>query len=161
MTLDFTVRARIHGFETAARQLHLPGIIEFAPCIRSTMVCSDMLQEVTKYLSIYKVHYDPLKISQKDLLLALIQVETSLPDSIEDMQFPGRRLTFPIVLDDRWNRETLQRYMSSTRDKAVYLPSNVEYLARNNGIEGGAEEALRLLVSSPWVREQHLRYHID
>ncbi|KAL5497703.1 hypothetical protein ACEPAH_2634 [Sanghuangporus vaninii] len=134
MTLDFTVRARIHGFETAARQLQLPGIIEFAPCIRSTMV-----------------HYDPLKISQEVLIRSLIQVEMSLPDSIEDMQFPGRRLTFPIVLDDKWNRETLQRYMSSTRDRAVYLPSNVEYLARNNGIEGGAEEALKLLVSSPWL----------
>ncbi|KAL5478611.1 hypothetical protein ACEPAI_2796 [Sanghuangporus weigelae] len=134
MTLDFTVRARIHGFETAARQLQLPGIVEFAPCIRSTMV-----------------HYDPLKIPQKDLLRSLIQVEMSLPDSIEDMQFPGRRLTFPIVLDDKWNRETLQRYMSSVRDRAVYLPSNVEYLARNNGIEGGAEQALKLLVSSPWL----------
>lgn len=42
--------------------------------------------------------------------------------------------------------------MRSARDKAVYLPSNIEYLARNNGVEGGGEEALRLLVASPWVR---------
>lgn len=67
------------------------------------------------------------------------------------MEFPGRKITFPIVLDDRWNREALEKYMRSARDKAVYLPSNIEYLARNNGVEGGGEEALRLLVASPWV----------
>ena len=74
-----------------------------------------------------------------------------LPDASEDMKFPGRKLTFPIVLDDRWNKEALERYMHSIRDKAVYLPSNIDYLARNNGVQGGSEEALRLLVESPWV----------
>lgn len=67
------------------------------------------------------------------------------------MEFPGRKLTFPIVLDDKWNTEALERYMRSIRNEAVYLPSNIEYLARNNGIEGGKQEALKLLVSSPWV----------
>lgn len=81
----------------------------------------------------------------------LIDVEESLPDSLDDMIFTGRKLTFPIVLDDKWNREALLRYMRSSRNKAVYLPSNIDYLARNNGVEGGAEEALHLLVSSPWV----------
>ena len=67
------------------------------------------------------------------------------------MEFPGRKLTFPIVLDDKWNKEALERYMRSIRDEAVYLPSNIEYLARNNGVESGKQEALQLLVSSPWV----------
>lgn len=65
--------------------------------------------------------------------------------------FPGRKITFPIVLDDHWNREALERYMRSVRDDAVYLPSNIEYLARNNGLEGGAQEALKLLVETDWV----------
>ena len=67
------------------------------------------------------------------------------------MEFPGRKLTFPIVLDDKWNKEALEKYMRSIRDEAVYLPSNIEYLARNNGVEGGKQEALQLLVSSPWA----------
>ncbi len=66
------------------------------------------------------------------------------------MVFPGRKLTFPIVLDDRWNREALDRYMRSARDQAVYLPSNIDYLARNNGLKDGAE-ALQVMISSPWV----------
>jgi len=67
------------------------------------------------------------------------------------MKFPSRRITFPIVLDDQWNRAALQRYMQTIRDKAAYLPSNIEYLANNNGLDGGAEQALKLLVASDWV----------
>ena len=90
-------------------------------------------------------------MSQDEVLEAILAAEEMLPEASEDMQFPGRKITFPIVLDDKWNREALQRYMQSMRDQAVYLPSNIEYLARNNGLDGGAEEALKLLVKSPWV----------
>ncbi|KAH8104150.1 allophanate hydrolase subunit 2-domain-containing protein [Phellopilus nigrolimitatus] len=134
MELDFSIRAHIHAFETSARKLGFAGIKEFAPCIRSTMV-----------------HYDTMQIRQAELLSILIDVEESLPSSLEDAKFSARKLTFPIVLDDKWNKEALLRYMKSTRENAVYLPSNIEYLARNNGVEGGAEEALRLLVSSSWL----------
>jgi hypothetical protein len=42
--------------------------------------------------------------------------------------------------------------MRTTRNSAVYLPSNVDYLARNNGLKGGVDEALQKLVDSAWVR---------
>ena len=84
------------------------------------------------------------------MLKALIEAEASLPSSVEFLTFPGRRITFPVVLDDKWNREALARYMRSTRDTAAYLPSNIEYLARNNGLSSG-EEALKKLVSTDWV----------
>ena len=90
-------------------------------------------------------------MSQDEVLEVILAAEEMLPEASEGMQFPGRKITFPIVLDDKWNREALQRYMQSMRDQAVYLPSNIEYLARNNGLDGGAEEALKLLVKSPWV----------
>ncbi len=54
------------------------------------------------------------------------------------------------MLNDRWNREALEKYIRSIRDKAVYLPSNIEYLARNNGLES-AEDALKKLVETDWV----------
>ncbi|KAI8976308.1 urea carboxylase [Trametes punicea] len=133
MTLDFMIRARIHAFETEVKRRSLPGVWFLAPCIRSTMV-----------------HFDPLLTSQSALLDALVDVEASLPASVESLTFPGRKITFPVVLDDKWNREALEKYMRSIRDKAVYLPSNIEYLARNNGLNS-AEEALRLLVSTEWL----------
>jgi len=94
-------------------------------------------------------------ISQEDVLAILLKVERSLPDSASDLEFPGRRITFPIVLDDQWSRDGLQRYMRTTRNSAVYLPSNIDYLARNNGLEGGATEALQKLTDSAWVCPFH------
>jgi hypothetical protein len=91
-------------------------------------------------------------ISQADVLAILLNMERSLPDSASDLQFPGRKVTFPIVLDDQWSRDALQRYMQTTRNSAVYLPSNIDYLARNNGLEGGIDEALQKLMGSAWVR---------
>ncbi|KAJ3001785.1 hypothetical protein NUW54_g6213 [Trametes sanguinea] len=133
MTLDFMIRARIHAFETEVRKRAIPGVWFLAPCIRSTMV-----------------HFNPLRTSQSSLLAALIEVEASLPASVASLTFPGRKITFPVVLDDRWNRDALEKYMRSIRDKAVYLPSNIEYLARNNGLKS-AQEALKLLVETDWL----------
>ncbi|KAM5536440.1 hypothetical protein V8D89_009876 [Ganoderma adspersum] len=133
MELDFAIRARIHAFESEVRKRAIPGVWFLAPCIRSTMV-----------------HFDPLVATQDDVLAALIEVEASLPASVESLTFPGRRITFPVVLDDRWNHEALEKYMRNTRDTAAYLPSNIEYLARNNGLSSG-EEALRKLVTTDWL----------
>lgn len=95
-------------------------------------------------------HFDPAMISQKDVLDFLVEVENSLPDTMADIEFPQRKIVFPVALDDRWNREALERYMSNTRSKAVYLPNNIDYLARNNGLEGGATEVFEKLMSN-WV----------
>ncbi|KAG1748041.1 allophanate hydrolase subunit 2-domain-containing protein [Suillus lakei] len=134
MHLDFVLRARVHALESEVRKKHVKGIWAFAPCIRSTMC-----------------HYDPSVISQEDVLAVLLNTERSLPDSASDLQFPGRKITFPIVLDDQWSRDALQRYMRTTRNSAVYLPSNIDYLARNNGLEGGVDEALQKLMDSAWL----------
>ncbi|KAH7906361.1 allophanate hydrolase subunit 2-domain-containing protein [Hygrophoropsis aurantiaca] len=134
MQLDFLLRARAHALEAEIRKTNTDGIWGFAPCIRSTMI-----------------HYNPSQISQSDVLALLVAAEKSLPDSMTEVDFPARKITFPIVLDDKWSHEALKRYMSTTRTKAVYLPSNVDYLARNNGLAGGSDEALKKLVSSPWL----------
>ncbi|KAJ7243804.1 allophanate hydrolase subunit 2-domain-containing protein [Mycena rebaudengoi] len=84
------------------------------------------------------------------LLEALIDAQRAIPTSMNEMSFKGRKLTFPIVLDDQWSRDALKRYMNSIRNKAVYLPSNVDYLARNNGLRS-AEEVLHKLTSSDWL----------
>ncbi|KAF7341805.1 Urea carboxylase [Mycena sanguinolenta] len=133
MTLDFTLRARVHAFETILKERKVHGLQAFCPCIRSTMC-----------------HFDFSVISQSDIISAILDAINAIPTSVEEMVFPGRRVIFPIVLDDQWSREALARYMSSTRDKAVYLPSNIDYLAKNNGFET-SEEVLAALVASDWL----------
>ncbi|KAH0835743.1 allophanate hydrolase subunit 2-domain-containing protein [Lanmaoa asiatica] len=134
MKLDFHLRARVHALETEAQERKVDGIWSFAPCIRSTMC-----------------HFDPAIVSQNDVLNFLVEVENSLPDAMTDIEFPGRKIVFPIALDDRWSREALERYMSTTRSKAVYLPSNIDYLAKNNGLRGGTTEVLEKLIGSSWL----------
>ncbi|PPQ75558.1 hypothetical protein CVT26_012381 [Gymnopilus dilepis] len=143
MRLDILVRARIHAFQCLLQENRIPGMLLLCPCIRSIMC-----------------FYDPSIIRQDDFLKFLREAETSIPEDMSTMSFPGRRITFPIVLDDRWNKEALQRYMSTTRDKAVYLPSNIEYLARNNGLRS-AKVALDKLVASDWASAFILPVHFS
>ncbi|KAJ6475105.1 allophanate hydrolase subunit 2-domain-containing protein [Mycena vitilis] len=133
MKLDFTLRVRVHALETILKHRSIPGLEAFSPCIRSTML-----------------HFDPFIVSQSDVLAAIMDALRAIPKSMDEMTFPGRRLTFPIVLDDRWSLDALVRYMSSIRNKAVYLPSNVDYLARNNGFHS-SEAVLAKLVASDWL----------
>ena len=106
---------------------------------------------MTVQLNSAQVHFDPLVTTQASVLASLVDAESSLPASVESLTFPGRRITFPTVLDDRWSREALERYMRSIRPTATYLPSNIEYLARNNGLDS-AKQALERLVGTDWVR---------
>ncbi|EJU02057.1 urea amidolyase [Dacryopinax primogenitus] len=134
--LDLSIRARIHLFELEITKQSWPAgaIRSLAPCIRSTIV-----------------HFDPALISQDALLDRLILVERALPATLGDQTFPSRVLHMPIVLDDPWCQACIDEYMRTTRDKATYLPSNVKYLADNNGLEGGSKEALQLLIQSEWL----------
>jgi hypothetical protein len=80
----------------------------------------------------------------------MLLANEKIPDMLSDITFPARRLTFPIVLNDPWSQEATKRYVQTIRANAVYLPSNLEYLARNNGLSGTAA-ALEKLVSTDWV----------
>lgn len=85
-----------------------------------------------------------------EVLSILIEAENALPDTVTDMVFSGRRFTFPLVLNDQWCNDAISQYMKTIRNKAVYLPSNIEYLAHNNGL-ANSEVALEKLVESDHV----------
>ena len=89
-------------------------------------------------------------ISQSSLQHLLVELAFLVPCDVKKAEFSARRITFPIVLDDSWNKEALERYMATTRDKAVYLPSNIDYLASNNGLSG-PKDALDKFIGSDWV----------
>jgi urea carboxylase len=42
----------------------------------------------------------------------------------------------PIAVHDKWMLEALQMYMKSVRSEAPYLPDTLEFVARNNGLDG-------------------------
>ncbi|KDQ27267.1 hypothetical protein PLEOSDRAFT_1042673 [Pleurotus ostreatus PC15] len=133
MRLDFSIRALVHAFELEVLGARVDAIKRLCPCIRSTMC-----------------HYDPLQISQSTVLGILSSALSRLPDAVDEMEFPSREITFPIVPDDPWCQEAIDKYARTTRDKAVYVPSNVDYLARNNGLDG-KKDALSKLIDSEWL----------
>ncbi|KAF8876279.1 allophanate hydrolase subunit 2-domain-containing protein, partial [Infundibulicybe gibba] len=140
MNLDFAIRVRLHVFEKEIRRMEIRGSKNISACVRSLLY-----------------QYDPLIISQAEALVALQRAERLIPTSVIDLKLPGRRFTFPIVLDDSWSRNALERYMQTTRKTAVYLPSNIEYLAKNNGLRGGSKEALDKLIGTDWVGHLAIR----
>ncbi|TFK71178.1 AHS2-domain-containing protein [Pluteus cervinus] len=133
MVLDFDIRVRVQILCTALAQLDHPGIESSNPCIRSVLV-----------------RYSPRVLTQSQLVHILLDAAARLPDRLVDLELPGRRITFPVVLDDPWNKEALERYMRTIRDSAVYLPSNIDYLAANNGLRD-RDEALQKLVACDWL----------
>lgn len=82
-----------------------------------------------------------LKISVEQIAFSVArsrithQHRTSCPMTLQagDQVLESRILHLPMAFDDRWTRECISRYMRSARQEAPYLPSNIDFVAKNNG----------------------------
>lgn len=127
MELDLTLRVRVHSLEAWLRAANLDGLVETSPGVRSCMI-----------------EYDARRLPLPTLLAALLKAETELPDA-HNAILPSRVLHLPMAFDERWTHDAIAKYMRSIRPHAPYLPSNIEYMAANNGLPPGPEgkEAVR------------------
>jgi urea carboxylase len=75
-------------------------------------------------------------MTRKSLLDRLMDLEHSLAGLSEPI--PGRLFKFPILFDDPLAKAAIEEYMATLRNSAVYLPDNVEYVAKANGLESAA-----------------------
>jgi urea carboxylase len=117
--LDFDRRFRIHAFETKLLSLNVPGINETAPGVASL-----------------QIRYDNCKLTLYELVdICVNKVEPTLPDT-ESLEVETRVLHMPIAVHDHWMLEALQTYIKSVRSEAPYLPDTLEFVARNNGLDG-------------------------
>ena len=46
----------------------------------------------------------------------------------------SRVLRLPLAFQERWTHGAIQKYMRSVRPEGPYLPSNVDFVAANNGL---------------------------
>ncbi len=111
----------------------ITGTLDSAPCIRSLLI-----------------RYDPDVIHQSTLVQYLVSLEERMPDC-NSMVFPSRMIHMPLAFDDRWCKDATQRYINFIRKEASYLPSNVEFIAQNNGLTGGKKEVCEKVTGSPWL----------
>ncbi|WP_051359812.1 urea carboxylase [Adhaeribacter aquaticus] len=114
--LDFKLRFRVHALMDALSKNPVAGIIELSPGVRSL-----------------QIHYDGRKVTQSKLVETLVALEASLPP-VEQMVVPSRIVHMPLAYEDKATLESVEHYRKSVRDKAPWLPSNIEFIRRMNGL---------------------------
>lgn len=68
------------------------------------------------------------------VLVSLAAHEVSLGTKLPS-RLPSRIVCMPIVFDDERSRKAIARYTSTIRSSAPYLPSNIEFLQKLNGLD--------------------------
>ncbi len=59
-----------------------------------------------------------------------------------DVTLPIRVLHLPMAFNERWTHGAIQKYMRSVRSEGPYLPSNVDFVAANNGLTGQCSHSM-------------------
>ena len=117
MVLDLALRMRIHALMQELRARPIPGILELSPGVRSL-----------------QVNYDSRVIPQQRLMDALLAAEQRLAP-VDQMKVPTRIVRLPMAWQDSATLDAVARYRQSVRDTAPWLPSNVEFMRRINGLD--------------------------
>ncbi|KQV57412.1 MULTISPECIES: urea carboxylase [unclassified Caulobacter] len=117
IVLDLELRLRIHALLLELQGLALAGVIDLTPGIRSL-----------------QVHYDSRRLSQADLLAALVAAEERL-GGLDDFEIPSRVVHLPLSWKDPAIYQTIDKYMQAVRDDAPWCPDNIEFIRRVNGLE--------------------------
>jgi urea carboxylase len=114
--LDLALRLRVHTLMEWFKTHPVPGVIELSPGVRSL-----------------QVNFDSRAIARDRLLEILVQAESELPP-VENLTIPTRIVRLPLAWDDIAIRDTIAKYEQSVRPKAPWLPSNIEFIRRMNGL---------------------------
>ncbi|MEU8901802.1 5-oxoprolinase/urea amidolyase family protein [Nocardia sp. NPDC048505] len=115
--LDLGLRMRVHALARALGEAAPRGIVDVTPGVRSL-----------------HIHFDPDELAQHRLLGLLAELEDDLP-ATGDLVVPSRTIRLPLSFDDPSIAEAIDRYRSGIRDTAPWLPSNVEFIRRVNGLD--------------------------
>jgi len=114
--LDLALRLRVHALMENLKAEPVPGILELSPGVRSL-----------------QVHYDSRLLDQARLVEALLEREKTI-GSVDDMEVRSRVLHLPLAFEDSATLDAVQRYQETIRSDAPWLPNNVEFIRRINGL---------------------------
>ena len=117
VVLDLRFRLRIHALMEHLKAQPIEGIEELSPGVRSL-----------------QIRYDSRQLHQQDLIEALLDIEHALADP-EQMQVASRVIYLPMAFEDSATLDAVSRYRQSVKDKAPWLPNNVDFIQRINGLE--------------------------
>ncbi|QCR34644.1 urea carboxylase [Nissabacter sp. SGAir0207] len=121
--LDLALRLRIWLLMQAIRASAARGIAELSPGVRSL-----------------QIRYEGREIGQGALLQLLLALEHQLGD-VSDLKVPTRIVHLPMAFEDSATLGAVARYRETVREAAPWLPNNVDFIQRINGLD--SREAVR------------------
>jgi len=130
--MDLALRLRVHLLMEAIRGLKEPGIAELSPGVRSL-----------------QVRYDSQLISQRQLLALLVEIDGGLGD-VSELKVPSRVVWLPMAFEDSATLAAVDRYQQTVRSDAPWLPNNVDFICRANGLES-RDEVERILFDASYL----------
>lgn len=119
--LDLALRLRVHLLMEHLHTLAHPGIKELSPGVRSL-----------------QVRYDNLEIDQQALVALLLELESRIGD-VSQMKVPSRIVHMPMAFEDSATLDAVSRYTDTVRASAPWLPNNVDFIQRINGLKNREE----------------------
>ncbi|KAI4171761.1 MAG: hypothetical protein LQ343_004012 [Gyalolechia ehrenbergii] len=119
---DLNHRCRVTALSKALRESS--GDISFPNGLINTVSCCNTLL----------IYYDGLRISQAALISHLLHLESEIGD-LSRAKVPSRLFRLPILFGSPRETAAINRYMETQRPYASYLPDNMDFVAKNNGLE--------------------------
>jgi urea carboxylase len=114
--LDLALRMRIHLLMEALHADPVAGVLELSPGVRSL-----------------QIRYDSGVIAQGALIARLLEIEAGLAD-VSTLKVPTRVVYLPMAFEDSATLDAVQRYQETVRASAPWLPNNVDFIRRINGL---------------------------
>jgi urea carboxylase len=121
MALDLRFRFRVHALMEELKKNPVAGILELSPGVRSL-----------------QINYDSRIITQAALVDALLKAEEVLPP-VDTMRVDTRVVHMPMAFEDSATLDAVAKYRQSVRDTAPWLPNNVDFIQRLNGLQSRDE----------------------
>ena len=115
--LDLALRLRVHQLMQLIRAANIKGILELSPGVRSL-----------------QIKYDGLTLPQHQLIEFLLKLEQQMGD-LSQIKIPSRIIHLPMAFEDSATLGAVERYQESVCAKAPWLPNNVDFIQRINGLD--------------------------
>jgi urea carboxylase len=116
---DINHRCRTTALEKALRGKEAPDWLKDG-LVNTVSGCTSLM-----------LFYDGLKVPRDKLVKHLQALEEKIGD-LSKIKVPCRRFKLPLSFESKVQDEATERYMESTRPHAPYLPSNLDFVAKNN-----------------------------
>ncbi|SDO92709.1 urea carboxylase [Ectopseudomonas guguanensis] len=130
--LDLALRLRVHLLMEALKAEPLRGLEELAPGVRSL-----------------QLRYDSRVLHQRTLLEHLLRLEENLGD-VAELKVPTRIVHLPMAFEDSATLAAVERYRETVRSEAPWLPNNVDFIQRANGL-ASREQVRNILFDASYL----------